>query len=237
MERRELDGNARALHGPFAVGGLADRLDGVLVVAEVTLGIGHGPRRLAQHVVGVGVALLLQGARAVERLVDGPAHDELAAQDAHRLIDRLADEGFAGALDHAPQGRSEVTLRRVDADHPPGQHQRPGRGIDEEALAVAEVRFPVGVGDLVGDQLVDGLGVRHAQQRLGQAHQHDALLGGELVLVHEGLDAALLAGFPADDAHEVAGALVDAGLLVRRELGQLQQIADRLGLRGPVGVT
>ena len=41
------------------------------------------------------------------------------------------------------------------------------------------MRRPVVRGDLVGDQVVHGLRVGHAQQRLGQAHQRHALLGGK----------------------------------------------------------
>ncbi len=40
---------------------------------------------------------------------------------------------------------------------------------------MAEVTLPVGAGDLVADQPVDGLGIGDAQQCLGEAHQRDAL--------------------------------------------------------------
>ena len=53
--------------------------------------------------------------------------------------------------------------------------------------------IPILAADLVGDELVGGVGVGDAQQRLGEAHEHHALFGGERVFLHEGIDAALLA--------------------------------------------
>ena len=51
--------------------------------------------------------------------------------------------------------------------------------------------LPVGGGNLVADQLVDGLGVGDAQQRLGEAHQRHAFLRGQGVFVQEGVEPAL----------------------------------------------
>ena len=60
------------------------------------------------------------------------------------------------------------------------QHQAPGGGIDEQRLGLAQVVRPLPDRDLVGDQPVGRVGVRDAQQRLREAHQHDALLRGEV---------------------------------------------------------
>ena len=56
------------------------------------------------------------------------------------------------------------------------------------------VAGPVGRADLLGDQPVAGLLVGGAQQRLGQAHQRQALAGAEAELLQEALDHALAVG-------------------------------------------
>ncbi len=55
-------------------------------------------------------------------------------------------------------------------------------------------RLPVGLAELVADQLVGGVRVGDAQQRFGHAHQQHAFLAAEVVLAHEGFDRALVAG-------------------------------------------
>ena len=76
--------------------------------------------------------------------------------------------------------------------------------------------LPAAAADLLGDQRVGGVLVGDAQQRLGEAHQDDAFLGGEAVLVHEGIDAAVLVAVGARGAHQPARQLGDAPALVGR---------------------
>ena len=66
---------------------------------------------------------------------------------------------------------------------------------------------PVAGGELVLDQPVGGRGVRHAQQRLGQHHQRQALLGGQRIGMEKVLDPAETAGPGADRLDQPAGAL------------------------------
>ena len=73
----------------------------------------------------------------------------------------------------------------------PGQHQAPGGGIHEQGGTGAQMLLPVAGHDLVADQLVGGVGIRDAQQGFGEAHEHHAFLGGQVVLAQEFLDAAL----------------------------------------------
>ena len=77
-------------------------------------------------------------------------------------------------------------------------------------------------GELVLDQPVGGRGIRHAQQRLGQHHQREALLGRERIVAQEILDAAEPAGMGADRLDQPRGARVDArlGRGVARRRGQ-----------------
>ena len=57
--------------------------------------------------------------------------------------------------------------------------------------------LPPSLADLLGDQGIGRVLVGDAQQGLGEAHQDDALLGGEAVFVHEGIDAAVLVAIGA----------------------------------------
>ncbi len=73
------------------------------------------------------------------------------------------------------------------ADELAGDQQTPGRGVDERRGRLADMGAPFAAADLVGDQRVARRGVGDAQQRLGQAHQRDALLAGEVVFAHQPL--------------------------------------------------
>ena len=172
----------------------------------------------------VARALLGRGAR--ERLADVAAHHELAAHDAHRLAEGGAHDRLAEARDEAAQERRRVADLELGFAHQlAGQHQPPGRGIDEQRIGLAEVVRPLSDRDLVGDQLVRRVGVRNAQQRLGEAHQHHALLRGEAVLLQEGLDAGLALAAAAGRDHERDGVAADrlaVGVGQAREREQLR---------------
>jgi hypothetical protein len=117
----------------------------------------------------------------------------------------------------------------ASCNQPAGQHQAPGRGVHQQRIALADVRVPVRLAELVADQQLGGAAVGDAQQRLGNAHQQHALLAREVVLAHEGLDRALLARSNPDPRHEVCGALGDAGARGRVEGRGAAQGLDGLG--------
>ena len=191
MQRRQLDRDPRTVDESPSRALAADGGDGVLVGVEVALGVTPGMGRLAQHIVGMAIAVGLVFAGAVESLVDGASHDELAAHDPHRLDHRLADHRFAASRDQPAQERSRIAdPRLLHANDPAGEHQRPGRGIDEQRLAAAQVPIPPGVADLVGDQFIGRLRIGDPQKRLRQAHQHHPFLAGQVVFVHEGVEPA-----------------------------------------------
>jgi len=73
-------------------------------------------------------------------------------------------------------------LRVVQVDHLAGHDQAPGGEVDQHVVTLADMPFPFGGIELVTDQRVGGRGVRHAQQSLGQAHEHEPFLGIEAVL-------------------------------------------------------
>ena len=169
VQGRELYRYARRL-GDVPVGSQpADRRDRVTIGLEVARGVGRGARRLAEHVVGMPVAVALGFAGVLDRLLDRAADDELAAEDAHRGGHRLAHDRLAGAGGETAQRAAQVGLRRFGVQQPAGQHQRPGRGVDEDRFGPAEVAFPIRLADLVADQPVDRLRIGNPQQGLGEA--------------------------------------------------------------------
>ena len=111
-----------------------------------------------------------------------------------------------------------------------GQHQAPGRGVDQHRVDCAHVPLPVGVAQLVADQLVGGALVGDAQQRLGHAHQQHAFLAAQVVLAHEGFDRALVLGARAHAAHQVGGGGLHLRLVVGRQARLRQQLAHVAGL-------
>jgi hypothetical protein len=195
--------------GTGLVGQLADRLDGVGIGLLVAGGVGGGAGAFAQHVEAADVAVV---GGALDGRLDGAAQHELLAHDADGLADGGADHRLAQAAGDLLDKRRQVLLGLVvGLDDLAGQHQAPGRGVDEQAVAAAQVAGPVGRADLLGDQLVAGVVVGRAQQGLGQAHQGQAFAGAEAELLQEAFDHALLADAAAGAAHQGLGLGADGG--------------------------
>ena len=133
MQGRQLDRGAGCGLDRAALRRLSDRRDGVLVSSEIAGGVGGGVRRFAQHVERVTIALALGRPRAVERFLDRATHHELARQYAHRRGNRLAHDRLTRARRKAAERGAQI-VRGLDAHKPPGQHQRPGRGVDKGRL-------------------------------------------------------------------------------------------------------
>ncbi len=186
---RQLDRDAVAALGAFALGGLAHGLDGVGVDLFIAFGVGGGAGALAQH---VEAAQPVFAVRPLKRALDGAADDELLAHDLDGGGDSLADDRLAQAAGDALQEARQVAARLVvNVDQLAGQHQTPGRGVDEQAVRLTHVAGPVGRADLLGDQTVAGARVRRAQQGLGQAHQRQAFTRAQAELLQEAFDHAL----------------------------------------------
>ena len=83
------------------------------------------------------------------------------------------------------------------------QHQAPGRSIDEHRIAGTKMFLPARRSELIGDQPVCRRRVGDTQQSFGYAHQQHALLRGQIVLLHEGVDTSLVDRLPADGAHKI----------------------------------
>jgi hypothetical protein len=86
---------------------------------------------------------------------------------------------------------------------------------------------PIAGGNLLGDQFVGRLFVRHAQQRLGEAHEREALGVGQSEFLEEALHDALAALQVAGARDKRAGLGVDAGAGGGIERRVRQQCGDR----------
>ena len=231
VERGQLDRDPRVFPHVALVGALGDRLDRLGIGLVIPQRVSVGPRRFAQHVIGIGVALFHHPIAALHRFVDGAAQHELRAHLGHRLAHGTADHRFAQTLDQ-PVERADDALAFV-LQHPARQQQGPGRGIDHDRAGIAHMTGPVMGGDLVADQLVHGETVGYAQHRLGQAHQCDAFLGREAVFGKETLHHPHLA-LVANLANKGGGMSRDtlAGGIVQS--GVSGQFLDQRWFRGEV---
>ena len=178
-------------------------------------------------------AAALAALRAADRLLDRLAEHELVAEHAHRLPRRRAHRGHA---DPMRERADDVARLLAGADEARRDAERPGRGGDQEGIAVAALPSALGdAAELVLDQLVGGLVIGHARQRLGQRHQREALARRQAVGVQEILETADETGPGADVLDEARRQLADLGLRQRRQEGlaeqPLQQRLVRFGER------
>ena len=233
VERRQLDRDAGPVEDTAACRRLADRPHGVFVIAIITVGIRCRRRRFAQHVVAVAEAARLQRAGALQRLGDRLPGDELFAHHAHRHVDAATDHRLARACDQPGERGAQPAV--VDAaGQLAGDDEAPGRGIDEQRAAVADVAAPVAARDLVADQRVARRGVGNTQQRLGEAHQRDALLARQRIFLHQTLDAgALVLGAQRGDERRRGRGGVAADRVGQRR--GVEQRREALCLRPAIG--
>ena len=203
---------------------LAHGVDGQAVVGHVFLGVGLGQCGFAEHVEGIAVALLTLRATILQRLADVAAEHELLAHQLHGLVHRRANHRLAGAFDQAADDILRRAIGVFRVDHLAGHHQAPGGKIDQHVVALAEVAFPLGGIQFVADQGVGRGGIRHPQQSLGQAHEHQPFLGIEAVLTKqcvEGIDGVV----PATHVvNQRAGIAADSRDTIVTGVGELEQL-------------
>ena len=232
MERRELDRNAGTLVDAALMRGLADGVHRALVFGKVARRVLGGRRRLAQHVVGKGESARLALSARVDRLLDRAAGDELLAHEPHGDVDAGADDRLAAASDRSRQRRSQA-LFAAGRHQTARQHQAPGRGVDEQRRAVADMGAPVAGRELVANERVAGGGVGNAQQGLGEAHQRHALLARERIFVDEALDAAR-PGLGPEPRGEGARERLDALGLIGGKGRKVDERRHALGFRATI---
>ncbi len=232
MQRRELDRDPRIVADVTALRRRRDGGDGARIGQMIAPRIGFGPGSLAQHVVAVAVALGLQLGRARHRALDGLAQHELAPHLLHGAGHGLADHRLAQPPHEAAQMARHARLAVVE--HLARQHQRPGRGIDKARGRPPQMPVPVRGRDLVLDQRIHRLGIRHPQQRLGQAHERDPLVGREAVFRKEALHQPGPRSL-TDAADEIRPAVHDARTGGRVEIGLGDQARHEARLVESVG--
>ena len=206
VQRRELDGHRR-------IGGVAftlcrrERFDRVRVGLEVSV---RGPRvagALAEHVVGMAHRLRAPA----QGLPDRASEHEFRAEDMHRLPERALDDRFPEPLGQAAHPLQRIARELpVQRDEAPRQHQRPGGCIDDEILGMADVRRPGARAEPVGDEPLGRPAVGYAQQRLGQAHQGDALLVAEPVFGEKAVEHGASGAVGTDRADQRRRVVADA---------------------------
>ena len=117
-------------------------------------------------------------------------------------------------------------LRRLhDA---PGQHQPPGRGVDQQRVRLAVMVRPFARRDLLRDQRIRRLRIRHAQQRLGEAHQRQPFRVRQAELLEEAFHHAGAARLRPRLQHDVARRRRRRPPLGRIQRRLRQQLRDAL---------
>ena len=189
--------------------------------------IGFGARSLAQHIVTVSIALRLKVLGALHRLFNGFAQHEVAPHLLHRPRHCRSDHRLAQALYRRFQMADNARLAFIQ--HFPRQHQGPGRSIDQRRGRLAQMPPPVRGRDLVLDQRIHRIGIRHPQQSLGQTHQRNAFVGRKPVLGQKNLHQPRL-GAAADAAHEIRARCGDPRALggIHPGLGDQRRHQNRL---------
>ena len=86
--------------------------------------------------------------------------------------------------------------------------------------------FPMRPADLVLDELVARAGVRNAQQRLGETHQHDTLFAGELILIQKSVETAGADVAGAHRGDQVLRQGLDPARQILRQSGLIQAGRD-----------
>ncbi|CCJ97676.1 hypothetical protein BN130_138 [Cronobacter malonaticus 507] len=171
----ELNRNARPFINAAPVRGFADGVNSLLIGDHVSLRVGSGECRFAQHIVGVAEAFFFKLARVGQRLGDGFAGHELFAHQTHRHVHAFADQRLAALTNNAVE-RARQAGFVVRRDQTASKQQAPGSGVNEQRWAAANVRLPVAVADFVADQRITRGFIRDTQQRFGKAHQRHAFL-------------------------------------------------------------
>ena len=182
--------------------GGADDLDGMVVRLQVALGILQGSSALAEHVERAQGYLGLAHA-ACERLLDGSADHELAADDAHRSAHGESHQRFARFARQVHDPSRSIRLDgRIQIQHAARQHQPPCRCIDEQRLRLSGMRGPIARRKLFGDQAIRRRIVWDAQQCLRDAHEGDPLLIGQAEFLQKGVQKRPLAPTGAGPLHQ-----------------------------------
>ena len=207
MQRRQLHGNSVSRLRRRSRLRLADLADRIRIALEIALRIRARARAFAKHVKRMRgrLTLLHIALSALQRFINGAPHDKLPAHDAHRLHHRPTDYRLSRLPHHALHEAGGVRLGVFRQLHdPPRQHQPPGRCIDQQRVRLAAMIRPFARIDFLRDQRIRRVRIRHAQQRLGEAHQRQTLRVRQPELFEKALHHAGAPGLRPRLQHDVA---------------------------------
>ncbi len=123
----------------------------------------------------------------------------MGAQEPHGPPGGGAHGGDAEPLQQRFQNRLG---RLAGMDDASGNPKRPGGSRNEQSVRLEVVCRPVAARKLVLDQPIGRDGIGHPQERLGEHHKREPLLGGQRVGMEEILNAAEPAGPCANALNE-----------------------------------
>jgi len=141
VEGGELDRNAWVFAAVRTLACSGKGRDGPPIGEVVAPGISFGARGLAEHVIGMGKAFGLALLGALHRFLDIAPEHELLSELAHGMLDRCSNDRLAETADRTAQHAGQPLLILV-VQHLAGDHQRPGRGIDQGRAGAAEMLSP-----------------------------------------------------------------------------------------------
>ena len=111
------------------------------------------------------------------------------------------------------------------------QHQRPCGRVHQRGCRLPQMLPPIRWRDLVFDQRIDGFGVRHAQQSLGQTHQRDAFVGGQTIFSEKDLHQTWII-CAANLSDQCGGIARNRFAILRCQLRHIDKRFDTLRLLG-----
>ena len=167
MNGGEFHRNTVAFVHACAVGIFADGVNRLHIIVEITLRVGFGHGRFAQHIEREAVAHFFAFFAVGQCFFNGLAGHELLAQHTHGRIHAGADQRCAAFAQQAAQTARQSFFVRFVLREFAGNQQAPCGGIHKHGRAASQVAFPVAVRQLVLNQLVARLLIWNAQQGFG----------------------------------------------------------------------
>ena len=181
VECGQLNRNAMAACCIFA-----HRRNCILIGRKIARGVIICSRTFAQHIKACGKPAIFARVHALHRLFDIAAHDKDLPHHPHRSTNGLADKGLARARDQTLKAAAFVFAQYRFA-----KHQPPCCAVDQDARRLPLMRAPIGIGQLVSNQQVGGVGIGHAQERLGKREQGCAFLAAQTVFLQKPVHPAI----------------------------------------------
>ena len=137
--------NAVAFVNACSVGIFADGVNRLHIIVVITLCVGFGHGRFAQHIEREAVAHFFALFAVGQCFFNGLAGNELFAQHTHGRIHAGADNRRAAFAQQAAQTARQGFFVRFVLREFAGNQQAPCGGVYEHGRAASQVAFPVAV--------------------------------------------------------------------------------------------